>query len=108
MSSRHVVLSKPRGINPSPFFLAIASVTPLIATLARRPLRISKRTTLALLFAALTRTSPVSPLLATLTKNIRGGGTLHTLLFSPLPILLTLFLSSTYTHFSFSYEEPCI
>ncbi len=108
MSPRHVVLSKPRGINPSRFLPAIAFVNPLFATLARPPLRMSKHATLTLLLATLTRIAFVTPLFATLTKNTRGGGTLHSLLVSPLRYLLTLFLSSTYTHFSFSYEEPCI
>ena len=106
--SRHEVLSNSRGISSSPFFAGFAPLTPFLATLARHTLTTSKHGTLTLLLATLTRIALVTPLFATLTKNTRGGCTPYTVLVSPLRYLLTLFLSSTYTHFSFSYEEPCI
>ncbi len=107
MSSRHVILPKSRGINPSRFPAAFPRVTPLFATLTRHSLTISKHATLTLLFATLTKTSRVSPLLATLTKNTGSGGNLHTLLVIALRYLLTPFLPSNYTLYSFSREEPC-
>jgi hypothetical protein len=50
----------------------------------------------------------VSPLLATFTKNTVGEGRAYRGRLSPGRYLLTLFGHSTYTHFSFSHEEPCI
>src|SRR5580704_5484998 len=108
MSCRHVVPYKSRGINPSRFLAAFPRVTRLFATLTRHTLRVSKHATLTLLFATLTKTSRVSPLLATLTKNTGGGGRANALGWASHRYLLTLFLASTYTHFSFSHEEPCI
>src|SRR5580692_12890038 len=100
MSSRHVVLPKPRGINPSRFPVLTAPATLLSAALARCPLKSSKHATLTLLFATLTRNARVSSLLATLTKNIGGGGYLSLLFAFALRYFLTRLLLATYTHFS--------
>ena len=108
MFSRRVVPFHTRCIGTSRILAQVAPLTPLFATLTSQ-LQLSDSLDFeALYFYILAQLLHVSSLFITLTKNTRGGGTLHAL-FSALPrYLLTLFHSSTYTHFSVSSEAPCI
>src|SRR5579859_3101949 len=101
MSSRRAVLSKPRGTRTPGIPAQVASLTSLFATLTRQSQLSDSLDFETLYFDTLAQLSPVSPLSATLTRNTGGRGTPHTSLLATRRYLLTLFLPSTYTHFSF-------
>src|SRR6185437_1991530 len=108
MFSRHAVPFKPRGTRTSRVPAQVAPLTPLFATLTGQSQLSHSLDFKTLYFDILAQLSRVNLLFATLTKNTRRGGYSAPIPHLPLRYLLTLFLPSTYTHFSFSYEEPCI